>query len=320
MKIVNLDCHGLNPGDLSWEPISSLGELTLHDYVAPTEDEVIRRIGDADIVLGNKTTISRRILESCPNVKLVSVLSTGYNVVDIAAAKELGITVCNVPAYGTQMVAQFAIGLLLELCHHTWLHSESVKAGDWERCPDFCYWKMPIIELAGKTMGIIGFGRIGTAVGRIAKALGMKVLATGSRPTEEGKSIAEYVTLDALLAQSDVISLHCPLFPETEHLINRDTIAKMKDGVILINNSRGGLVDEQALCDALNCGKIAAAGVDVVSQEPMVGTNPLLQAKNCIITPHMSWAATECRERILQITRENILAFLRGEPQNVVNP
>ena len=320
MKIVNLDCHGLNPGDLSWEPIASLGELTLHDYVAPTEEEVIRRIGDAEIIIGNKTVISRRILESCPSVKLVCVLATGYNVVDIHAAKELGVTVCNVPAYGTQMVAQFAIGLLLELCHHAWLHSESVKAGDWERCPDFCYWKTPIIELAGKTMGIIGFGRIGTAVGRIAKALGMHVLATGSRPTEEGRSIAEYVTMDELLARSDVISLHCPLFPETENMINRDTIAKMKDGVILINNSRGGLVDEQALCDALNCGKIAAAGVDVVSQEPIIGTNPLLKAKNCIITPHMSWAATECRERILQITRENILAFLRGQPQNVVNP
>ena len=320
MKIVNLDCHGLNPGDLSWEPIASLGELTLHDYVAPTEEEVIRRIGDAEIIIGNKTVISRRILESCPSVKLVCVLATGYNVVDIHAAKELGVTVCNVPAYGTQMVAQFAIGLLLELCHHAWLHSESVKAGDWERCPDFCYWKTPIIELAGKTMGIIGFGRIGTAVGRIAKALGMHVLATGSRPTEEGRNIAEYVTMDELLARSDVISLHCPLFPETENMINRDTIAKMKDGVILINNSRGGLVDEQALCDALNCGKIAAAGVDVVSQEPIIGTNPLLKAKNCIITPHMSWAATECRERILQITRENILAFLRGQPQNVVNP
>ena len=320
MKIVNLDSHGLNPGDLSWEPIASLGELILHDYVAETEEEVIARIGDADVVIGNKTPITRRILRSCPSVKLVCVLSTGYNVVDIAAARELGIPVCNVPAYGTQMVAQFAIGLLLELCHHAYLHSESVKAGDWERCPDFCYWKMPIVELAGKTMGIIGFGRIGTAVGRIAKALGMRVLATGSRPTEEGQTIAEYVTLDEVLAQSDVISLHCPLFPETEKLINRDSIAKMKDGVILVNNSRGGLVDEQALADALNCGKIAAAGVDVVSQEPIVGTNPLLTAKNCMITPHISWAAMECRERILQITRENILCFFHGTPQNVVNP
>ena len=320
MKIVNLDCHGLNPGDLSWEPISSLGKLILHDYVAPTEDEVIARIGDADIVIGNKTPITRRILESCPSVKLVCVLATGYNVVDTAAAKELGIPICNVPAYGTQMVAQFAIGLLLELCHHAWLHSESVHAGDWAKCPDFCYWKMPIIELADKTMGIIGFGRIGTAVGRIAKALGMTVLATGSRPTDEGRTIAEYVDLDTLLARSDVISLHCPQFPETTGMINRDTIAKMKDGVILINNSRGGLVVEQDLADALNSGKIAAAGLDVVIQEPINPDNPLLTAKNCLITPHMSWAATECRERILQITRENILAFLNGNPRNVVNP
>ena len=320
MKIVNLDSHGLNPGDLSWEPIASLGELVLYDYVAESEEEIIARIGDADVVIGNKTVISRRILESCPSVKLVCVLSTGYNVVDIAAAKELGIPVCNVPAYGTQMVAQFAIGLLLELCHHNWLHSESVHSGEWERCPDFCYWKVPVVELAGKTMGIIGFGRIGTAVGRIAKALGMTVLAHGSRPTEEGKAIAEYVDLDTLLAQSDVISLHCPLFPETEKLINSGTISKMKDGVILINNSRGGLVDEQALADALNRGKIAAAGVDVVSEEPIRGSNPLLSAKNCIITPHMSWAATECRERIIDITRGNIQAFCAGSPRNVVNP
>ncbi len=319
MKIVNLDCHGLNPGDLSWEPISSLGELILHDYVAPTEEEVISRIGGAEIVIGNKTPITRRIMESCPKIRLICVLATGYNVVDVAAAKELGIPVCNVPAYGTQMVAQFAIGLLLELCHHTWLHSESVHAGDWASCPDFCYWKTPIIELAGKTMGIIGFGRIGTAVGRIAKALGMTVLATGSRPTEEGRTIAEYVDLDTLLARSDVISLHCPQFPETTGMINRDTIAKMKDGVILLNNSRGGLVVEQDLADALNSGKIAAAGLDVVNQEPINPDNPLLTAKNCLMTPHISWAATECRERILTITRENILAFLNGKPQNVVN-
>ena len=320
MKIVNLDCHGLNPGDLSWEPIASLGELVLHDYVAPTEEEVIARIADADIVIGNKTPITRNIIQRCPSIRLICVLSTGYNVVDIAAAKERGIPVCNVPAYGTQMVAQFAIGLLLELCHHAWLHSESVHAGEWSACPDFCYWKTPIIELAGKTMGIIGFGRIGTAVGRIAKALGMTVLSTGSRPTEEGQTIAEYVDLDTLLARSDVISLHCPQFPETTGMINRNTIAKMKDGVILINNSRGGLVVEQDLADALNSGKIAAAGLDVVTQEPINPDNPLLTAKNCLMTPHISWAATECRERILTITRENIQAFLAGTPRNVVNP
>lgn len=319
MKIVNLDGQGLNPGDLSWAPIAALGELTVYPFVAPTEEEVINRIGDAQVVVGNKTNITRRVLESCPNIRLVCVLSTGYNVVDIQAARELGIPVCNVPAYGTQMVAQFAIGLLLELCHHAWLHNESVHAGDWERCPNFSYWKTPIIELAGKTMGIIGFGRIGQAVGRIAKALGMNVLASGSRPTPEGSEIAEYVDLDTLLARSDVISLHCPLFPETQQMINPETIAKMKDGVILINNSRGGLLDEQAVADALNCGKIAAAGVDVVSVEPILGTNPLLSAKNCLITPHMSWAATECRQRIIDITAENIRRFLENDPQNVVN-
>ena len=320
MKIVNLDGHGLNPGDLNWGPIEELGQLTVYPYVAFSEEEIISRIGDAEIVIGNKTYITRRILESCKSIRLVCLLSTGYNVVDIAAAKELGIPVCNVPAYGTQMVAQFAIGLLLELCHHTWLHSQSVHDGDWAACPDFCYWKTPVIELAGKTMGIIGFGRIGIAVGRIARALGMRVLASGSRPTEQGRSIAEYVDLDTLLAQADVISLHCPLFPETEKMINPESIAKMKDGVILINNSRGGLVDERALAEALNSGKIAAAGLDVVSEEPINADNPLLQARNCLITPHMSWAATECRRRIIEITADNIRSFLSGTPQNVVNP
>lgn len=319
MKIVLLDGFALNPGDLSWAPVAETGELTVYDCVVPTAEEVLNRIGDAEIVITNKTPLPREILAACPNVKLVCILSTGYNVVDIHAAKELGIPVCNVPAYGTQMVAQFAIGLLLELCHHAWLHNESVHAGEWESCGNFSYWKTPIIELTGKTMGIIGFGRIGQAVGRIAKALGMEVLATGSRPTDEGRSIAEYVDLDTLLARADVISLHCPLFPETEGMINRETIAKMKDGVILINNSRGGLLDEQAVADALNCGKISAAGVDVVSQEPIVCTNPLLTAKNCLITPHMSWAATECRQRIIDITAANIRAWQAGTPQNAVN-
>lgn len=320
MKIVLLDGLALNPGDLSWESIAALGEPTLYDHTPHCTDEIIRRIGNAELVITNKTPITREVFEGCPNMRLLCILSTGYNVADIAAAKERGIPVCNVPAYGTQMVAQFAIGLLLELCHHAWLHNETVHDGEWERCTNFCYWKTPIIELAGKTMGIIGFGRIGQAVGRIAKALGMQILATGSRPTQEGASIAEYVDLDTLLARADVISLHCPLFAETERMINTETIRKMKDGVILINNSRGGLLDEQAVADALNCGKIAAAGVDVVSQEPILGTNPLLTAKNCLITPHISWAATECRQRIIDITAGNIRAFLEGKPQNVVNP
>lgn len=320
MKIVLLDGEALNPGDLSWKPLEALGDLTVHPQGTLDPEEVIRRIGEAEIVLTNKTPVGRAVFERCPNMRLLCVVATGYNVVDTQAAKEHGIPVCNVPAYGTEMVAQFAIGLLLEICHHVQLHNESVHAGQWERCPNFCYWKTPIMELAGKTMGIIGFGRIGRAVGRIAKALGMKVLATGSRKCPEGEAIAEYVALDELLGQSDVVSLHCPLFPETDRLINAGTIAKMKDGAILINNSRGGLLDEQAVADALNSGRLRYAAVDVVSTEPIVGTNPLLTAKNCIITPHISWAAVEARGRIIDITANNIRAFLEGRSQNVVNP
>ena len=320
MKIVLLDGEALNPGDLSWAPLEALGELTVYPQGTNDPEEVIRRIGDAEIVLCNKTPVGRVVFERCPGLKLLCVVATGYNVVDTRAAGEHGVPVCNVPAYGTEMVAQFAIGLLLELCHHVELHNASVHAGDWERCPNFCYWKTPIMELAGKTMGIIGFGRIGRAVGRIAKAMGMRVLAAGSRKCPEGEAIADYVDLDTLLREADVISLHCPLFPETEQLINRETIAKMKDGVLLINNSRGGLLNEQDVADALNAGKLRAAAVDVVTVEPIVGTNPLLTARNCVITPHMSWAAIECRQRIVDITAANIRAFLAGEPQNVVNP
>ena len=320
MKIVLLDGEALNPGDLSWAPLEELGELTVYPRGTNDPREVIRRIGDAGIVLTNKTPVGRAVFEACPDLKLLCVVATGYNVVDTAAAKEHGVAVCNVPAYGTEMVAQFAIGLLLEICHHVELHNQSVHAGDWERCPNFCYWKTPIMELSGKTMGIVGFGRIGRAVGRIAKALGMRVLASGSRPCAEGLAIAEYVELEQLLSQSDVISLHCPLFPETEQLINRETIAKMKDGAILINNSRGGLLNEQDVADALNEGSLRAAAVDVVSTEPIDGANPLLTAKNCIITPHMSWAAVEARARIVDITAGNIRAYLAGAPRNVVNP
>ena len=320
MKIVLLDGEALNPGDLSWAPLEELGGLTVYPRGTTDPEEVIHRIGDAEIVLCNKTPIPRVVFERCPNMRLLCVIATGYNVVDTQAAKDHGVPVCNVPAYGTEMVAQFAIGLLLEICHHVQLHNEAVHAGEWERCPNFCFWKTPIIELAGKTMGIIGFGRIGRAVGRIARALGMTVLATGSRKCPEGEAIGAYVDLDTLLRESDVISLHCPLFPETEKLINRDTIARMKDGAILINNSRGGLIDEQDVADALNGGKLRAAAVDVVTVEPIVGSNPLLTAKNCIITPHMSWAATEARARIVDITAGNIRAFLEGKPRNVVNP
>ncbi len=320
MKIVILDGYTENPGDLSWEELGKLGELTVYDRT-PVQDtaEIIRRIGDAEIVFTNKTPIRREVIDACPGMKFISVLATGYNVVDYVYAKEKGIPVTNVPAYGTDSVAQFAIALLLEICHHVAHHSESVFAGKWAESPDFCYWDYPLIELAGKTMGIIGFGRIGQQVGRIAKAMGMRILANNPSQNESGREIGEYVDLDTLLAQSDVISLHCPLFPENTGLINKDSIARMKDGVILLNNSRGQLVVEQDLADALNSGKVFAAGLDVVSTEPITADNPLLQAKNCLITPHISWAPKESRQRIMDCAVENVKAYLNDAPIHVVN-
>ena len=317
MKIVILDGYTENPGDLSWESLGKLGELTVYDRT-PAE-EIISRIGDAEVVITNKTPISRATMDACPNIRYIALLATGYNVVDVNAAKEKGIPVSNVPTYGTAAVGQFAIAMLLEICHHVAHHSDTVHAGKWNSCADWCYWDYPLIELDGKTMGIIGFGRIGQATGRIAKALGMKVLAYDSFQSDSGKAIAEYVDLDTLLAASDVIALHCPLFPETEGIINKDTIAKMKDGVILLNNSRGPLIVEQDVADALNSGKIYAAGLDVVSTEPIRNDNPLLTAKNCIITPHISWAPKESRQRIMDCTVSNVAAFLAGNPVNVVN-
>lgn len=320
MKIVVLDGYTENPGDLSWGEFEKLGEVTVYDRSSLTdENEAIERIGDADIVYTNKTPVTKKVIDACPNLKMISVLATGYNVVDYEYAKEKGIPVTNVPTYGTASVSQFAIALLLEICHHIGHHDKTVHDGKWENCIDWCYWDYPLIELDGKTMGIIGFGRIGQSTGRIAKALGMKVLAFDQFPNEFGKEIADYVDLDTLLNQSDVIAVHCPLFPSTEGIINKDNIAKMKDGVILLNNSRGPLVVEQDLADALNSGKIAAAGLDVVSTEPIKGDNPLLKAKNCIITPHISWAPKESRQRIMDCAVENAKAFLAGTPVNVVN-
>lgn len=320
MKIVVLDGYTENPGDLSWEELGKLGELTVYDRTSLTDEaEAIARIGDAEIVFTNKTPITRKVLDACPGIRFISLLATGYNCVDYAYAREKGIPVTNVPTYGTASVGQFAIALLLEICHHIGHHDASVHAGNWERCADWCYWDYPLIELAGKTMGIIGFGRIGQTTGRIARAMGMEVLAYDSHPSDAGRAIAEYVDLDTLLARSDVVALHCPLFPETEGIINRETIAKMKDGAILLNNSRGPLVVEQDLADALNAGKLAAAGLDVVSTEPIRGDNPLLKAKNCIITPHISWAPKESRQRIMDCAVSNVKAFLAGSPVNVVN-
>ena len=320
MKIVVLDGYTENPGDLSWDALKELGDVTVYDRTSYEESPLIaERIGDAEIVIINKTPISKETIDKCPNMKLIAVLATGYNVVDYNYAKEKDIPVVNVPTYGTQIVGQYALGLLLEICSHYGHHDETVKAGKWENNDDWCYWDYPMIELAGKTMGIIGFGRIGQNVGRIAKALGMNVIAFNRSRSAEGAEIAEYVELDELLCRADVVSLHCPLFPETRGIINRETISKMKDGVIIINNSRGPLVVEQDLADALNSGKVYAAGLDVVSSEPISADNPLLKAKNCLITPHISWAPRESRQRIMDCTVENIRAFQAGKPQNVVN-
>ena len=320
MKIVVLDGFTENPGDLSWEGLEALGELTVYDRVSYEEDPRIpEAIGDADIAITNKTPISKETMDACPNLKAIAVLATGYNVVDYVAAGEKGIPVMNVPTYGTQIVGQYAVGLLLEICSHYQHHSDTVKEGKWENNIDWCYWDFPMIELYGKTAGIIGLGRIGRSTAKILNAMDMRVLAYDSFETEEGRALAQYVDLDTLFAESDVIFLHCPLFPATEGIINKDNIAKMKDGVILINNSRGQLVVEQDLANALNSGKIYAAGLDVVSTEPIKGDNPLLKAKNCLITPHISWAAQAARQRIMDITVNNVKAFIDGNPINVVN-
>ena len=318
MKIVVLDGYTLNPGDLSWEGFESLGEVQVYNRT-PAE-KTVERIGDAPVILTNKTAITKEILDQCPAIRYIGVLATGYNVVDVKAAAQKGIVVTNIPSYGTDAVAQYAFALLLELCHHVGLHDESVKAGEWENCQDFCYWKTPLMELAGKTVGLIGFGRIGQKTGAIARAMGMKVLAYDrfQRPELENEN-CRYVSLEQLLAASDVISLHCPLLPETKGVINRDTISRMKDGVLIINTSRGDLVVEKDLAEALISGKVAGAAADVVSTEPIRGDNPLLKAPNMIITPHMAWGAKESRGRLMNQAVENLKAFLSGNPVNTVS-
>lgn len=320
MKIVNLDYYVENPGDLDWRPLASLGEYIRYDRTSYTESPLIaERIGDADIVVLNKTPISRATIDRCPNLKAIAVMATGYNVIDCTYAKEKGIVVMNVPGYGTQIVGQYAAALLLEICSHVAHHDATVKAGKWSENTDWCYWDYPMIELHGKTAGIIGLGKIGRATARIMNAMDVHVLAYDKNETEEGRTLAEYVDLDTLFARADILFLHCPAFPETENIINKENIAKMKDDVILINNSRGQLVNEQDLADALNSGKIYAAGLDVVKKEPITPDNPLLYARNCFITPHISWAAKAARQRILDTTAENIRSFIEGHPQNVVN-
>ncbi|HPT82753.1 MAG TPA: D-2-hydroxyacid dehydrogenase [Limnochordia bacterium] len=315
-RIVVLDGYTLNPGDLSWEGLEKLGELTVYDRT-PVE-EIVPRIGDAEYVFVNKVPITRETLEACPNLKFIGVLATGYNIVDVQAARERGVVVTNVPTYGTAAVAQFVFALLLEICHHVGHHSAEVFQGRWTTNPDWCFWDYPLIELAGKTMGIIGFGRIGRAVARLAQAFGMQVVA--HNPNLSG--VVDGVTmveLDELLGVSDVISLHVPLTPQTQGLINKESIAKMKDGVILINTARGPLIVEEDLKEALDAGKVYAAGLDVVSVEPIQPDNVLLSCKNVFITPHIAWAPKESRQRLMDIAVENLRQFMAGNPINVVN-
>lgn len=317
MKIVILDAYAANPGDLSWDEFATLGELTVYDRTA--QEDVAARIGDAEVVFINKVRLTDEIFAACPNLKLVSILATGYNIVDLAAAKRRGITVCNVPGYSTRAVVQMTFALLLEICQQVGLHSGAVHTGRWQTCPDFCFWDRPLIELDGKTMGIVGYGAIGSAVGTVAQALGMKLLVTArhEKPVPEG---ARFVSLPELLAQSDVVSLHCPQTAENARMIDAGALAQMKDGAILLNTARGGLLDEQAVADALRSGKLLAAGMDVVSAEPIRADNPLLTAPNCFLTPHIAWAPLETRRRLQAISAENLRAFLAGKPQNVVNP
>jgi glycerate dehydrogenase len=319
MKIVILDGYTENPGDLSWAPLEALGELTVYDRTPA--DKIIERIGDAEIVFTNKTPINAEAIAAGKNIKFIGVLATGYNVIDIAAAKERGIPVCNVPGYSTPSVAQHVFALLLEITNHVGAHSDSVHAGKWAANPDFCYWDYPMIELAGKTLGIIGYGSIGKAVAKIAVAFGMNVLANARHvdPSQETENI-RYATREEVFAKSDIISFHCPLFPETQGMVNKDSIATMKDGVIIINTARGPIVVDEDVVAAVQSGKIAAYAADVVSAEPIKPENPLQGKENIVLTPHIAWAPKESRQRLMDITVSNLRAFLNGAPQNVVNP
>ncbi len=317
MKIVILDGHAVNPGDLSWDCFRQFGEVVVYESTKPSQ--TAERIGDAQIVMTNKTPITEELLNLCSSVRLICVLATGYNVVDCEAAKRRGIPVCNVPDYSTNSVAQFTFSLLLELCNRVGLHDTLVHQGAWTNCEHFCFWNTPQVELAGKTIGIIGFGRIGRAVGRIAKAMGMRVLAYNRSRHPEGEEIGKYVDLDTLLAQADVVSLHCPLTAENAGIVGKEFISKMKDGAFLLNTARDGLLNEADVADALKAGKLRGFAADVVSQEPINADNPLLAAPNCILTPHMAWAPIESRQKILDCTIQSIQGFLQGAPVNAVN-
>ncbi len=316
MRIVVLDGFTLNPGDLSWNELRSLGDCKIHDRSSAAD--VVQHAADAEIVLTNKTVLNRDQILALPKLKYIGVLATGYNIVDVAAARERKIPVTNVPTYGTQSVAQHTFALLLELTQHAGHHAQTVRDGRWTKSPDFCYWDYPLVELDGLTMGIVGLGRIGKAVAGLAAAFGMSVLATSSTPRQPPPGI-QCVDLETLFRQSDVVSLHCPLTAQTRNLINKTTLALLKPTAFLLNTSRGPLIDEQALAEALNAGQIAGAAVDVLSVEPPPADNPLLGAKNCIVTPHSAWATRAARSRLMQIAVANIRAFLSGRLENVVN-
>jgi glycerate dehydrogenase len=318
MNIVILDGYTSNPGDLSWDGIARHGNLTVYDHTPAAL--TIERAREAEIVISNKTVLGEAEISQLPKLRYIGLLSTGYNIVNPDAAKRRGVAVTNIPAYSTPSVAQLVFALLLELSNHTGAHSVSVRAGEWVNSRDFCYWKFPLTELSGKTIGIVGFGNIGRAVAKIAKAFGMNVIACG-RPGTDGETASDGVRLASLenvLSSSDIVSLHCPLFPETTGLINRKTIAMMKHGAILINTSRGGVLNERDVADALADGRLSGAGLDVLSTEPPKPDNPLLSAPNCVITPHIAWATREARTRLIRVLEENLTAFLAGTPQNLV--
>ena len=317
-QIVVLDGYTLNPGDLSWKSLEDIGEVRIYDRTEAKD--IPERIGNSDIVLTNKTVLTEETLKACPTVRYIGCMATGYNVIDVAAANKLGMTVTNIPAYGTEAVAQFTMALLLEITSRVGMHSEAVKQGQWSACPDFCFWNAPLMELAGKTMGIIGYGAIGQSVARKAEAFGMEVLAYRRTPDRSMETEhCHMVSMDEIYEKSDIITLHCPLTAENEEMINRETIGWMKDGVILLNTGRGKLICEADLRDALNSGKVAGAGVDVASVEPVHPDNPLLQAKNLWMTPHIAWAPRETRQRLMDILVSNINAFLDGHPVNEVH-
>lgn len=318
MKMVILDAYTSNPGDLSWERFEKLGELCVYDRTSP--DEILDRCKDADIILDNKVVLDDRIISQLPKLKYIGILATGFNIVDIESAKRHGITVSNVPTYSTTSVAQLTFALILEFYNRVAVHDAAVHAGEWVSCKDFCFQKTPLIELAGKTIGIVGFGKIGNEVAKIADAFGMNILCNvhHPKPQPEYKNF-KFVSLDELAENSDIISFHCPLTDETKSLVNSEFISKMKSNAIIINTARGPIIDEAALAEALDSGKIAGAAVDVLSCEPPKADNPLLSCRNCVITPHVAWAGYETRVRLLDVVYSNLKAFLDGSPVNVVN-